>query len=78
MSSTNRSNARDSHISDYYITPIEHIDNFLTHFEADVGNIFNKITILDPCAGGDEHNPMSYPKAIENKLGDSCGERWIR
>ena len=32
MSSTNRSDARDSHIADYYITPQKPIEAFLTEF----------------------------------------------
>ena len=32
MSSTNRSVARDLHISDYYITPVNRIIDFLNEF----------------------------------------------
>lgn len=64
MSSTNRSNARDEHIADYYVTPVDKILDFLIEFE-DASNIFDGYPkILDPCAGGDLNHPMSYPKAI--------------
>lgn len=57
MSSTNRSNARDFHIADYYVTPkdavrkfmLEFIDNELFHEYWT--NWMNQIKILDPCAG---------------------------
>lgn len=62
MSSTNRSSARDKHISDYYVTPVKSISEFITAFEADYGSLGS--FILDPCAGGDTHNPMSYPVAL--------------
>lgn len=63
MSSTNRSSARDTHIADYYVTPIKSITDFLLHFHADYGTLGD--IILDPCAGGDEKNPMSYPSALQ-------------
>lgn len=66
MSSTNRSNARQEHIADYYITPINSITNFIEEFIFTNGGIKGKI--LDPCAGGDSKHPMSYPKAL-NKYG---------
>lgn len=63
MSSTNR-NPKKRYI-DYYYTPIEQIELFLREFNninpgALTGNI------LDPCAGGDERRPMSYPTALQN------------
>jgi hypothetical protein len=65
MSSTNRSNARDSHIADYYVTPIAEIHKFLVELD----NLYNYLLctgkILDPCAGGDAVNPMSYPEALK-------------
>ncbi|HGM1464437.1 TPA: hypothetical protein ACKOOP_003232 [Clostridioides difficile] len=65
ISSTNRSNARDFHVSDYYRTPITKIKEFLIEFSR-YENILNpNIKILDPCAGGDNTNPMSYPTAIQ-------------
>lgn len=63
MSSTNRSNARKSHVSDYYITPIDKIIDFLKAFE-EVEGMF-KGRILDNCAGGDTKHPMSYPMALK-------------
>lgn len=56
MSSTNRSNARDFHIADYYVTPknsvrkfmLEFIDNEL--FPTYWTNWMDSIKILDPCA----------------------------
>ncbi|ASM69711.1 hypothetical protein [Blautia hansenii] len=80
MSSTNRSNARDNHISDYYVTPISDVELFLKNFNEHVKIEWNEINILDPCAGGnkevkDEHgikeiyHAMSYPTAISNIYG---------
>lgn len=64
MSSTNRSNERDKHISDYYVTPIDKINEFLGVFQK-YENIFLKdVMVLDPCAGGDIINEMSYPTAL--------------
>lgn len=71
MSSTNRSSARNTHISDYYVTPISCIQDFLQQFTKDV-QLPESLLILDPCAGGDEHNPMSYPVAI-NRI-----NQWFR
>lgn len=67
ISSTNRSNARQEHISDYYVTPVNQIELFLKEFNNDC-NIFQKknIKILDCSAGGDLKHSMSYPKAIYN------------
>jgi hypothetical protein len=65
MSSTNRSDSRDYHISDYYITPVEVIKEFLNKFIYLEGKHVFKL-VLDPCAGGDAHHPMSYPKALED------------
>ena len=64
MSSTNRSEERHKHIADYYVTPINKINEFLDGFKK-YEDIFNReILILDPCAGGDEVNSMSYPTAL--------------
>lgn len=65
MSSTNRSNARDSHIADYYITPINKIEEFLEEF-LKYEKIPKDIKILDPTSGGDSLHTMSYPKALNN------------
>ena len=69
MSSTNRSGQHyieRKEISDYYITPVNKIEDFLKEFIK-----YEKLTddkILDPCAGGDNLHPMSYPTAIQNIL----------
>lgn len=66
MSSTNRSKSRQEHISDYYITPVDKIEEFLIKFN-DTEEIFiNDPIILDVCAGGDSNHNMSYPTAIRN------------
>jgi hypothetical protein len=62
MSSTNRSSARDAHIADYYVTPIKSITDFIEHFQSDYGVLGS--LFLDPCAGGDAQNKMSYPTAL--------------
>lgn len=69
MSSTNRSNAREGHIADYYVTPIDSIKLFLDEFIKIEGNVFKNAAILDPCAGGDEVNQMSYPHTLKTHLG---------
>ncbi len=77
MSSTNRSNAREEHIADYYVTPIADIELFLKEFNKRVKLDWNNIKIVDPAAGGnneirDENgirevfHPMSYSTAIHN------------
>lgn len=65
MSSTNRSNFRDIHIADYYVTPIAEINKFLDEFKKLEGYSLYFGKILDPCAGGDEKHPMSYPEALK-------------
>src|SRR3990167_11439596 len=65
MSSTNRSESRDFHVADYYVTPIPSIVDFLMEFFSDNPHLdFDGKLILDPCAGGDNKHPMSYPEAI--------------
>lgn len=66
MSSTNRSNARDSHIADYYVTPKKPVSDFLTNFQEDEGILLSsqKHLILDPCAWWDEKNDMTYPHCL--------------
>lgn len=66
MSSTNRSNAREKHVADYYVTPVNEIKNFLDNFTKDEGINLSTMEILDPCAGGDLENNMSYPEALDN------------
>ena len=80
MSSTNRSNERDKHVADYYVTPIADIELFLKEFNDKAKLDWNNIKIIDCCAGGnlevsDEkgikeiYHPMSYPTAINNVFG---------
>lgn len=80
MSSTNRSNARDGHVSDYYVTPVADIELFLREFNKRIKVNWNTIKILDCCAGGNNeirddngikelYHPMSYPTAIHNMCG---------
>lgn len=81
MSSTNRSNAREEHIADYYVTPLADIELFLKEFNKRVPLDWNKAKIVDCCAGGnpeirDEngikevYHPMSYSTAIKNVFGN--------
>ncbi len=66
MSSTNRSNARDSHIADYYKTPVPAIMDFLMEYFNDTNESWEGFTIFDPCAGGIiGKESMSYPEALE-------------
>lgn len=65
MSSTNRSNARNEHIADYYRTPIADIEKFFSALDNAITINMDKCT-LDPSSGGDSQNPMSYPVAIHN------------
>jgi len=69
ISSTNRSLARNAHVSDYYITPVADIRLFLKEFNSVVKLDWPKCNILDPCAGGDSKNPMSYPTALQDEFG---------
>lgn len=75
MSSTNRSNARDEHIADYYVTPISDIELFLKSFQKVIPLDWNNSIIVDPTSGGnpktdkDAYHPMSYPTAIKNIYG---------
>lgn len=62
MSSTNRSNARDLHKSDYYVTPLGPIYELFENLDFMEPNF----KILDPCAGGDSENQMSYPTVIQD------------
>ena len=65
MSSTNRSNAREEHIADYYRTPITDIETFFSALDKTITIDMDKCT-LDPSSGGDARNPMSYPIAVQN------------
>lgn len=63
MSSTNRGGERSKF--DYYVTPIPAIEHFLGHLQGDVRGLGGEKVVLDPCAGGDEERPMSYPQAFQ-------------
>lgn len=69
MSSTGRSGAREEHEHDYYVTPHWMIRDFLTAFEKDTEAVSQLAetgeTILDPSAGGDAKNEMSYPAVLK-------------
>ena len=62
MSSTQRGGVR--HTSDYYVTPIAEIVVFLSEAIKYIPNLLHG-KILDPCAGGDNLNLMSYPTALQ-------------
>lgn len=71
MSSTNRSDARNFHISDYYVTPQKPILDLFKQLTTklvidEIGNLFpsDPVSWLDPCAGGDPLNLMAYPTAL--------------
>ncbi|MCG8540430.1 MAG: hypothetical protein MJA82_10885 [Clostridia bacterium] len=73
MSSTNRSEARKTHKSDYYVTPVREIENFLNELQKEENQILIK-NFLDPCAGGlIGKDKMSYPEAIKNAVYDRYG-----
>ena len=64
MSSTQR--GYDRHASDYYITPIRPITEFLEQLMIYEPQVFSDETLfLDPTAGGDDEHPMSYPEALK-------------
>ena len=71
MSSTNRSNKRDGHRDDYYVTPPWCVREFLRFWDdsCQMMNYFQTMdrppVILDPCAGGDQTNPMTYPMVLQ-------------
>ena len=68
MSSTNRGTKRNE--NDYYTTQVSSIVDFIDAFNQ-VENVFQEdISILDPSAGGDVTNTMSYPMAL-NHMGIS-------
>lgn len=68
MSSTLRSKT-PRHQNDYYVTPIDDVVLFLKELESVEGNIFEGKKILDPSAGGDAINVMSYPTALVEHMG---------
>jgi len=59
MSSTNRGD--DRHKYDYYVTPKSEIRKFMNEFKYEISK---DDKILDPCAGGDRVNDMSYPSVL--------------
>ncbi len=61
MSSTNRSNARDYHIADYYVTPTDAIRKFLDKFIEQEWIDLDELFILDPCAWGNPSNTFEIP-----------------
>jgi len=63
MSSTNRGGERNK--NDYYVTPIQPILDFCKAIEEDLGWTWKGKRVLDPCAGGDDKHPMSYPTALQ-------------
>lgn len=65
MSSTNRGN--DRHVSDYYVTPVSDIRLFLDEVLKHEPTLLDGL-VFDPCAGGDENFPMSYPEAIGRRV----------
>lgn len=68
MSSTNRGYER--HKSDYYVTPHQPIREMLSVFLVEEKiDIPDKLLWLDPCAGGDIINEMSYPAVLEQEFG---------
>lgn len=80
MSSTNRTNAKERHVSDYYVTPQKDILDFFEHWVKDECEDDSKdfislcrdlqdVVWRDPCAGGDINHEMSYPAVLEHQLG---------
>jgi len=64
VSSTNREGRRpDAGIIDYYVTPVDAIVRFLKFFKK-IDPYATLMKVLDPCAGGDDKHPMSYPTAL--------------
>ena len=68
MSSTKK-NSETRQKFDYYRTPVDQIVLFLGEFEKEIPLAIDQICILDPCAGGDYNNPMSYPEALQQHFG---------
>ena len=68
MSSTNRSNARDYHIVDYYVTPKQAIKKFISEFVRDEKlDISKNFLILDPCAGWNSKKEFTVPYEDEKQ-----------
>lgn len=79
MSSTNRGDARNTHISDFYVTPQEcilqffgnWIDDLMGEYHDDMLSVGTNPELakwLDPCAGGDKTHLMSYPEVIKKEF----------
>lgn len=65
MSSTNR--WYDRHRNDYYVTPQDHVRLFMKRFMQDQWRTHEDLEqkrIIDPCAGWDANNDMSYPAIL--------------
>lgn len=83
MSSTNRSNARDEHVADYYVTPQKDVELFLKKAIDVIPDFEDKLLfgyIVDPCGGGNSeikdengikelYHPMTYPTVIKKLTG---------
>ncbi len=64
MSSTNRGYTR--HASDYYVTPVDEVMNFLNHYKDEMTESLLNLSIIDTCAGGlNDKDLMSYPVALK-------------
>lgn len=66
MSSTNRGSERN--MSDYYVTPLQPIKDFLRAWIIDENLSLIGKRFLDPCAGGDKNHVMSYVEAIRDVI----------
>lgn len=78
----------ERHVSDYYVTPIGAVENFLHRLnEIDSSILSSCNSILDCSAGGDKNNAMTYPFALrgfgkstdtidirEDSLADTIGD----
>lgn len=64
MSSTLRGSTRSK--DDYYITPVDEIQKFIKEFKKHE-LMYEATFVVDPCAGGDDNHPMSYPVAFRNE-----------
>ncbi len=53
---------------DYYVTPVSQIKIFLNKLIDIHPYFFHNARILDPCAGGDVSQNMSYPQALKEIL----------
>jgi predicted RNA methylase len=65
MSSTKRTKEEKAVSMDYYMTPLQSIRDFITAAREDGLLTDTSLSVLDPCAGGDANNPMSYPTVLK-------------